>query len=39
MLNAMTHLLAAVATCITEPLNLSAFKLFEKQQPAIAYHD
>ena len=37
MLNAMTNLMAALAAYTIEPLNLSAFKLLEKQQPVIAY--
>ena len=37
MLNAMTHLMAALAAYTIEPLNLSAFKLLEKQKPVIAY--
>lgn len=37
ILNAMTNLMAALAAYTIEPLNLSAFKLLEKQQPAIAY--
>jgi hypothetical protein len=36
MLNAMTNLMAALAAYTIEPLNLSAFKLLEKQQPVIA---
>ena len=36
MLNAMTNLMAALAAYSIEPLNLSAFKLLEKQQPVIA---
>ena len=37
MLNAMTNLMAALAAYTIEPLNLSAFKLLEKQQPVIVY--
>lgn len=37
MLNAMTQLVAALAAYTIEPLNLSAFKLLEKQQTAIVY--
>ena len=33
----MTHLMAALAAYTIEPLNLSAFKLLEKQKPVIAY--
>ncbi len=36
MLNAMTNLMAALAAYTIEPLNLSAFKLLEKQQHVIA---
>jgi len=32
----MTHLVAALAAYTIEPLKLSAFKLLEKKQPAIA---
>jgi len=36
MLNAMTNLMAALAAYTIEPLNLSAFKLLDKQQPLLA---
>ena len=37
MLNAMTNLMAALAAYTIEPLNLSAFKLLDKQQPVIVH--
>lgn len=36
MLSAMTNLMAALAVYTIEPLQLSAFKLLEKQQLVIA---
>jgi hypothetical protein len=39
MLNAMTNLMAALAAYTIEPLNLSAFKLLEKQKPLVASHN
>ncbi len=37
VLNAMTHLMAALAAYTIEPLKLSAFKLLDKKVPALAY--
>ena len=39
MLNAMTHLVAALAAYTIEPLKLSAFKLLEKKQPGLLNRD
>ncbi len=36
IINAMTNLIAALAAYAIEPLNVSAFKLIEKQMPVIA---
>lgn len=39
IINAMVHLMAALAAYTIEPLKLSAFKLIEKQMPAIVHSE